>query len=63
MLAAGREGAKLSAEDLVVSISPEEIRVVEVKRVVDTGATPLGVPASSRVPGRGGASARFKMIK
>jgi len=44
MLAAGREGAKLSAEDLIVRrfISPEEIRVVEVKRVVDTGATPVG---------------------
>ena len=42
MLEAGREGAKLSAEDLIVSISPEEIRVVEVKGVVDTGATPVG---------------------
>ena len=35
-------------------ISPEEVRVVEVKGVVDTGVTPLGVPASSRVLGRGG---------
>jgi len=43
MLAAGREGAKLS-EELVLRgfISPEEIRVAEVKGVVDTGATPVG---------------------
>jgi len=43
MLAAGREGAKLS-EELVLRgfISPQEIRVAEVKGVVDTGATPLG---------------------
>jgi len=43
MLAAVREGAKLS-EELVLRgfISPEEIRVVEVERVVDTGATPVG---------------------
>jgi len=43
MLEAGREGAKLS-EEFVLSgfISPEEIRVVEVKGVVDTRATPVG---------------------
>ena len=64
MLEAVREGAKLSEEFVLRGfISPQEIRVVEVKRVVDTGATPLGVPAPSRVLGRGGASARFKMIK
>ena len=37
-----REGAKLSEEIVLRGfISPQEIRVVEVKGVVDTGATPL----------------------